>query len=257
MKMIILAAGSGTRLRPLTNDRPKCLVTYQGYPLIEYILSAADHCGIDDIVVVGGYRADTLRRYLSDRPVRFYINTEFNNTNMVNTLFCAEPELRGDIILSYSDIIYSKEILTRMISSSADIAVAVDTAWEDLWRIRMENPLADAETMKIDDRGRIIELGKPASRLSDIQAQYIGLIRLSASAVEPVRRFYRALDTSAAYDGASFNNMYMTTFIQLIIDRLMPVEAVRINGGWLEFDSIQDMDCYAAHRIDIDTPTAT
>jgi choline kinase len=238
MKAIILAAGQGARLRPLTNDRPKCMVSYQGRPLIEHVVQALRANGVSDIVAVRGYEPEALRC----QGLRFYDNPRYFETNMVHTLFCADRELEGDVIISYSDIVYSTKVVRKLLDASADVAVVVDRDWRRLWQERMDDPLDDAETLRLDSRGNIIELGKPASSYDEIEGQYIGLIKVSGSAWPRLRAFYANLDRDASYDGKNFENMYMTSFIQAVIDRLMPVKAVPINGGWLEIDAPSDLE---------------
>jgi choline kinase len=213
------------------------MVDYQGRPLIEHVAQALRHNGIDDIVAVRGYKPEALRC----PGVRFYDNPRYLDTNMVYTLFCARPELRGDVIISYSDIVYTKAVVRRLLQVDADIAVVVDGDWRRLWQERMDDPLDDAETLRLDPSGRILELGKKARSYDDIQGQYIGLIKISAAAWPRLMAFYDNLDRSADYDGKSFECMYMTSFVQAVIDRLMPVQAVPIHGGWLEIDVPSDL----------------
>ena len=113
MKAIILAAGEGTRLRPHTLYRPKCLVEIDGRSLLDRQLDVLNSENVDPIIVVGGYRAEMLRR----ENIKLHINPLFSETNMVWTLFCAEADLEGDIILSYGDIVYSREILRSLLKS--------------------------------------------------------------------------------------------------------------------------------------------
>jgi choline kinase len=237
MKAIILAAGQGARLRPLTEDRPKCMVEYQGRPLIEHVASALRRSGVSDIVVVRGYAPEALHC----PGARFYDNPRYLTTNMVTTLFSAEPELEGDVIISYSDIVYGPRVIGRLLEADADFAVVVDRDWRRLWQARMDDPLDDAETLRLDSQGRIVELGKKARSYDDIEGQYIGLLKISESAWPKVRAFYAGLDREANYDGKNFDNMYMTSFVQAVIDRLMPVTAVPISGGWLEIDVPSDL----------------
>jgi choline kinase len=237
MKAIILAAGQGARLRPLTDDRPKCMVEYQGKPLIEHVVRALRHNGVTDIVAVRGYKPEALRC----AGVRFYDNPRYGSTNMVATLFCAEPELEGDVIISYSDIVYSPSVIRRLLAADAEFAVVIDRDWRRLWQERMDDPLDDAETLRLDAQGHIIELGKKASSYEDIEGQYIGLLKVAASAWPKLRAFYHRLDRQTSYDGKDFENMYMTSFVQAVIDRLMPVKAVPIQGGWLEIDVPSDL----------------
>ena len=250
MKMIILAAGEGSRLRPLTNDKPKCMVEFNGKPIIDYILKATYDCGIKDITIVNGYKRNVLEKYLTTDNLKFCTNNEFDKTNMVSTLFCAKDFMDDDIIISYADIIYKKEVLEKLIASAKDFSVVVDTHWKELWSLRMEDPLSDLETLKIKD-GKIIELGKKPKNYDDIEGQYIGLIKISKSAINKVINFYDTLDKDKIYDGKDYDNMYMTSLIQMIIDNLMDVNPIYIKGGWIEIDSVDDLNVYNDKNINI------
>ncbi len=240
MKMIILAAGQGTRLRPLTDDKPKCMVEYKGKAIIDYILETANLCNIKDIAIVNGYKKDVLENYLKNQKLSFFTNKNFDKTNMVSTLFCAKEYMDEDLIISYADIIYKEEILQRLIKSKNDLSVVVDKEWKDLWAQRIENPLDDAETLKIKD-GKIIELGKKPNSYDDIEGQYIGLIKISKNILPKIIKYYENLDKNKTYDGKDYNNMYMTSFIQMIIDNLQDVKPVFIEGGWTEIDTKSDL----------------
>jgi len=168
---------------------------------------------------------------------------------MVYTLFCAENEMNDDIIVSYSDIVYTENVLKKLTHSESDFAVIVDKGWERLWKARMGNPLDDAETMKVALDENIIELGKKPNSYSEIQGQYIGLLKISKNIIGRIAKFYHGLDRKAIYDGKDYENMYMTSFIQLVIDNLVPVKAVFINGGWVEIDSLGDLAIYDNYEL--------
>jgi choline kinase len=243
MKLIILAAGQGTRLRPLTLEKPKCMVQYQSKPIINYILETAKICNIDNISIICGYKKDILKSHLSDYKIDFFDNDNFDSTNMVSTLFCAEEFMDDDIIISYSDIIYKKEVLKKLIISEGNFNVVIDKNWKELWKLRMDNPLNDAETLKIENN-KIIEIGKKPKNFSEIQGQYIGLIKISKKFVSDFVKFYKSLDRSLIYDGKDFHNIYMTSLIQLMINKLIHVSPVYISGQWIEIDSLEDLEAY-------------
>lgn len=251
MRAIILAAGQGTRLRPHTDDRPKCMVSYQDKAIIDHILETMNACSVTDITIVTGYKSKVLENYLADRKITFCHNNAFATTNMVSSLFCAENRMDDDLLVSYSDIIYSQQILKALIDSRSDFSVVIDKLWRNLWEIRMEDPLTDAETLILDQEGNIRELGQKPKGYHQIEGQYLGLIKISKTILPAVRHFYHSLDQNSLYDGKDFHNMYMTSFIQLIIDHLHPVRAVPINGNWLEIDSTDDLNRYAKNGITI------
>ena len=117
----------------------------------------------------------------------------------------------------------------------------IDMEWRDLWSLRLDNPLDDAETLLMDRYGYVTELGKKPQSYKQIEGQYTGLIKIRADKLEAFIVFYNQLNRSAIYDGKDFNNMYMTTFIQIIIDNLTDVNPVFIDGGWVEIDCFDDM----------------
>ena len=87
-------------------------------------------------------------------------NEDFDKTNMVASLFCAMEFIESckeDLIIAYGDIVYNPENLKSMIESNDEISLMIDKNWRDLWSLRLENPLDDAETLKIED-GNVIEL---------------------------------------------------------------------------------------------------
>ena len=250
MKTIILAAGQGTRLRPLTDHQPKCMVEYQNKTIIDWIIASQKACGIDDIAIVTGYKESVLKQHLKDQDIRFFRNAQFEQTNMVATLFNAQDFMDDDLIISYADIIYHNDVLQQLIDMPADFAVTVDKDWQKLWSLRMDNPLSDAETLKIK-QGKIIELGKKPNSLRDIEGQYIGLIKISKNILPKIIATYHGLNKNCLYDGKDFDNIYMTSFIQWIIDHVadIDVEPAFINGGWLEIDTLDDLKQYQQHKI--------
>jgi len=244
MKQIILAAGQGTRLRPFTDTKPKCMVEIKGKPLLHHQLNTLDKCNInkEDIAVVGGYMYEAL----NSLGVKLYKNNDFASTNMVYTLFSAENFMsdKDDLIISYGDIFYSPFILKKLLKTSGDVVIAADIDWYDLWKIRMANPLDDAETFKIDSEGNIYELGKKPQSINDVHAQYIGLIKISSQKVSSFIDHFHSLDRQEIYDGQNFKNMYMTSFIQSLIDIGWNVRPALFRGGWLEVDSVDDLKAY-------------
>jgi choline kinase len=238
MKAIILAAGEGSRLTPHTQDRPKCLVEVAGQTLLETQLDVLRSVGIGDIVLVKGYLAQALDRI----PARSYVNQDYAGTNMVWTLFTARAELTGEVLITYGDIVYSPRVLRAVLDSPHAISVAVDQDWESYWRARCTDPLDDAETLKLSPDGRITEIGQPPESLADIQGQYIGLTKFSASGLAIlIEVFDRALQ-GGDLGGKPPQRAFMTDLLQAIIARGHDVHPVFIRGEWVEVDTVGDLE---------------
>ena len=196
--------------------------------------------GVEEINVVVGYRADQIVR----SGVNLVINERYASTNMVTTLFTAEHLMTGDVdlIVSYGDIVYESRILEALVACTAPVCLTIDRAWKRYWEMRMDDPLTDAETLKLVDGDRIVELGKKPTTYVDIQGQFMGLIKIRADHVRKLVTVWHGLDTAATYDGQVFENMYMTSFIQHLIDIGWEVRAALVENGWLEIDTPADLE---------------
>jgi choline kinase len=199
--------------------------------------------GITDLVVVRGFNAQAI-----EVPgARYYLNPDFERTNMVHSLFCAERELSDDVLIAYADILYDKESLSRILAPTQDhILVAVDMNWETYYRSRYGDPFSEAESLVLEPDNRITEIGDGAPPRAKIQAQYIGLIRLRDQGTtlfgSYYRRFADQFQNSEWLRGRPFNKAHMTDFLQGLINEGVRVQGIPIQGGWLEFDTPTDYE---------------
>jgi L-glutamine-phosphate cytidylyltransferase len=246
LKSIILAAGEGTRLRPLTEKIPKSMVEIFGTTLLERQIDNFKKCMIEDITVVTGYKSNKI----NINEIKCIKNKNYHKTNMVETLFCANNELVGNVIISYGDIIYETKILKKLIKSKEDITIVIDKKWQRYWNKRFDNLLDDAESLKINSKGNIIEIGQKINKLNDVHGQYIGLMKFSANGIKILKKIYQE-SKEKSKNGKNilnpnipFEKSYMTDLLQGLIISGYLLKPLIINGGWLELDSITDYKLY-------------
>jgi choline kinase len=245
MKAIILAAGEGSRLRPYTESGPKCLIPLGGRSLLDWQISVLRDYGIKEIIVVKGYMGSKITR----ADVKYYENKDWDRTNMLMTLWSAKTELDGEVLVSYGDIIYHHRILKALMDSIHDISVTVDIVWEEYWRLRFDDPLADAESLVMDKKNRILSIGQPVGRIDDIQAQYMGLIKFTDDGVQTLKAsFIKARELSIkgacpwGRTAGNFNQLFMTDMLQGLIDDGHQIYGIPVKRGWLEIDSVRDYE---------------
>jgi len=236
MKAIILAAGRGSRMKSLTDDRPKCLVELRGQPLLQWQLTSLREAGITEIAIVTGYRSELLKNY---GLVEFHSN-RWADTNMVSSLACADEWLQLEpCIVSYSDIFYGPKAVESLINSSAELAVTYDPNWLELWTQRFGDPLLDAETFRITEDQTIYEIGNTPTTVSEVQGQYMGLLRFTPTGWKEVQRIRDKLSPEDR------DHMHMTGTLQKVIDAgNVSVKAVPYVGEWGEIDSADDLATY-------------
>ena len=242
MRSIILAAGEGTRLRPYTADRPKCLVEIGGKPLLLHQVEALRAAGIHDIHIVTGYRSEQIEAL----GLPTHRNQRYAETNMVASLMSAADLLDGsdDVVISYADIIFEARVVAAVKNCNERLSTAIDRCWLELWRLRVDDPLEDAETLRMDEQGWITELGKRPESYDDIEGQYMGLTKVRADVAPTVVLAYAALDPARLYDGSKAEKMHMTSFLQLLIGQGIPMKAVVGCGAWLEVDTVSDLETF-------------
>lgn len=233
MKAIVLAAGRGSRMKNLTDDRPKCMVELRGKPLLEWQLTSLRDAGIYEIAIVTGYKRELLQGH---DLVEFY-NARWADTNMVSSLACADEWLRLEpCIVSYSDIFYGPQAVESLMNSSAELAVTYDPNWLELWIQRFGDPLLDAETFQMTEDQTIYEIGNKPKTVSEVQGQYMGLLRFTPAAWKEVQRI------RDKFSPEDRDSMHMTGTLQKVIDAgNVSVKAVPYVGEWGEIDSADDL----------------
>lgn len=246
MKAIILAAGEGKRLRPLTDNIPKCMVDLFGKPLIQRQVDIFTKSGISDISIITGYRSEQIQV----PSVHYIHNNNYDKTNMVETLFCAKEIMNDSIIVSYGDIIFQQDVLEQLIQSDEDFSVVVDQKWFSYWAMRFSNPLDDAESLTIDEHGYITSIGQKVNNLDEIMGQYIGLMKFQGEGLEFLKNYYDTVKSKAKYGinplnpNLIFEKSFMTDLLMGLIKTGCNLKAILINGGWLELDTINDYKLY-------------
>ena len=243
MKAVILAAGQGTRLKKYTENIPKGMLSFMGKTIIERQIEMYRKCGIEDIIVVRGFAANKI----SYKGIRYYMNEDYANTNMVESLMAAKDEFDDDMIVSYSDILFEEKMLKTMMESLADFAVAVDDDWKKYWQKRYGKVDFDTESLSIDADENIVELGLENPKLEDIDARYVGLLKFSKKGLEYIERivenaYLNFEDKPWQQSGKTVRKAYMTDLLNAVIESGEKVKAVHFCNGWIEFDTNDDYE---------------
>jgi choline kinase len=236
MRAVILAAGRGSRMGSLGDDRPKCLVELDGRPLLDRQIAALRRGGVKEIGIVRGYRADLL----NFPGLSYFDNERWADTNMVMSLAAAADWLRaGPVIVSYADIFYRGDLVRGLANAPGALVISYDRQWRRLWTWRFADPLSDAETFRIDASGELLEIGGKTARVEDIEGQYMGLLKITPIAWTAIEALLATLDPPIR------DRLDMTGLLR----RLLAAGAVSIgtfgtDGQWGEIDNPGDVALY-------------
>ena len=237
MRAIILAAGRGSRLKSLTEDKPKCLIQLDKKPLLEWQLEALRGANITDIGIVVGY----LSEKINYPELHYFKNEKWDETNMVYSLTCADEWLQNfTCIISYADIVYPSLTVEKLANNVTDeISIPYNTEWYKLWKKRFKDPLQDAETFKIDKEGYLLEIGNKAGNISDIQGQYMGLLKITPDGWRKIHHYLKNNQSVC-------NSLDITKLLNKLIEIGIKIKTIPINNSWYEIDTHSDIDLYSS-----------
>lgn len=230
---VILAAGRGSRMLGMTENQPKCMTMLAGKPLLEWQLEALGTAGAAACTVMTGYLGHMLH---GDFATINY--PRWQETNMVGTLaWGMRTQADRTCIISYSDIVYRPEHVSDLVRCPHDIAIAYDTFWHDLWSLRFDDPLADAETLS-QENGMLRSIGKRAASVGEIEGQYMGLLRITPQGWREIDAYLQSLSQ------VERDKLDMTGLLGKLLERGVPIGAVPVCGGWCEVDNEHDVAVY-------------
>lgn len=231
MKAIILSAGQGSRLLPLTADKPKCLIEFSGKTLLDWQLDALIENGIRDIVIVVGFKSDAVEAHLKRRAerraaIRTLFNPFFQVADNLGSVWLTRPEMTGDFLILNGDTLVSPALVEKVLREArAPINVAVD-----------QKSSYDSDDMKVRREGpRLVAIGKTLP-LDEVNAESIGMLVFRG---EGVRTFSDTVD-AVMHTAEGTKSWYLKVINRIAQDHY--VGTVSIKGHeWGEVDFPADV----------------
>ena len=243
--VIILAAGLGSRLSPLTDDKPKSLITFGKETLLERNVNMFKKNGINDISIITGYKKDKI-----DFPgINYFENKNYVNNSTLESLFFAEEKILESTIITYSDIIFEEEILKKLLKIKNDISVVVDKKWKEYWSLRIDETISEAtETAVYNNQNLIESIG---IKNSNANGHFIGLMKLQNEGSKKFKELFLKTKESKKNgkndlnENLSFEKLRIVDLLSGLIKKNVKVNSILIDNGWLEFDTINDYELYS------------
>ena len=239
-KALIIAAGLGSRLKKHTENLPKCMLDFGGKTLLQRQLDAYKKCGIKDISLIRGYKKEKINY----KGVKYFENTEYKNNNILNSIFYAEKIINGNIIISYSDILFDSSVVERTLNSDHDISVVVDIDWRGYYVGRKDHPISEAENVIFNSNNEVEKIGKINTGKEEVHGEFIGMIKLTDRGSQIFKEHFHRLKkiywNKPFQRAKTFQKAYLTDFIQELVDIGIKVHCVIIESGWKEIDTVED-----------------
>lgn len=247
-KAIILCAGKPSEaVRTIGGDIPVTMMEVKGETLLGRQTKTFRSYNVQDISVVRGYMKEKI-----DLPsVKFYDNPDFESKFVLNSIFKAEKELDGSVIISFGDMMFEEGILSKLLGSEKDITIVVDRSW--IKSPSLENHpdlvITEGETVEgrrffsLDEQRKVMEIG---SQIDPRKAngEFVGLVLLSRKGTEIFKEIYhdcsKKFISKKFHEAESFDKADITDLLQEIIDRGHKVYSIDIYKGWIDVDNFED-----------------
>ena len=250
-RAILIAAGRGKRLGTHTDEMPKSMVAVGPRPILGWVWDAFRLAGIEELVVIRGYRGDVLEDFVTKLvpSVTFVDNDDWQTNNVLLSLAKARAFLDQPCLISYSDIIFTPAVARAAVESPADIGLVIDRDFRSIYEGRTEHPLDEGEVADLMPDGSVARVGKRALPPAEAIGEFIGLSKLSERGVAAVARTldkvaqdYAGRETEPFQRAATYRNAYLTDLWQLMIDSGIRIDPVLVDGQWREIDTGQDLE---------------
>jgi phosphoenolpyruvate phosphomutase len=236
---VVLAASRGVGLEAVTADRPKVMLPIAGKPLLRWLVDAFKKQGVNDITVVGGYRADAIET----AGIKLVVNERHAETGELASLACAVDALKSDTVISYGDLLFRSYIVRDLVESEAPFSVVVDSSLTE----PVNKSVRDfAWCSASDDRGLFgnkVLLQRVSSELQDAgsgeaklpDGRWVGLLNVRGEGRE---RLQAVLTTLRARP--DFDKLDMPALLNALIEAGEAIEVQYVHGHWRGVNDLED-----------------
>lgn len=240
MNVIIIAAGSGKRLRPFTHNMPKGLMKIGNTTIVGSQINIFRSLQLKKINIITGYK----KNKFNFKNIKYFFNRNFKTNNILNSLFYAKKKLNEDCLITYSDIIFKKKIVKSLLNIKDDIVVVVDRNWKKNYKNRTLHPINEAEKAFYDKKKFLKFIGKDIF-LKKTNSEFIGMLKLSKYGADIFKKYFdiakKKYYNKKFYSSKKFNTSYITDFLKFLINNKITIKCHVINSGWMEIDTTEDL----------------
>jgi choline kinase len=239
LKVIIIAAGIGQRLRPLTENLPKGLLPIGNTSIIGIQLKVFKSLKLKLINIINGYKKDKF----NFKNVKYITNKDYKKNNVLESFFYAKKILNDECIVSYSDIIFKKKVVNKLMKSKADISIVVDTDWKKSYIGRVHHPYSEADKAFFNSKFELVRIGKNIP-LKKCNSEFIGMMKLNSKGCEIFKKYYDIakikFKSKKFFTSKNIQKSYLTDFFVYLMENKIKINCVSIKSGWMEIDTVED-----------------
>ncbi|MDD5689127.1 MAG: isocitrate lyase/phosphoenolpyruvate mutase family protein, partial [Caldisericia bacterium] len=243
IKVIIPAAGDVSfeesfKEKDLLKDLPVTMLDINGKSILQRTVDNLNQLGIQDIAVVTGYKGEKI----FNEGITKIENRDYKNTFDIDSIMMAYQEFSGKTLMIYSDMLFEKDIIEKLLRANDDIVLAIDSSYQqdkfpkkDLDLVMAKYPPIKGErVINVRNLNHVLKIGKNIPR-EDANYEFAGIAMFSQKGFKILKSEYEKLKKQEINKKIDLNFL-----LQTIIDQGRSVRGVEINGGWTEIKNFED-----------------
>ncbi len=232
MNIVFLAAGKSSRIYKEVG-KPKCLLKINNQSIISSLLKNLKGLNLKKINIVVGFKSYLIKKELKkNKKISYIYNRYYNSREMLYSLILALKKIDDDIIFSYTDIIYDRSIIKKLISKKNNIYLPILKNWKKVWIKRKKEIKSDAEDLQIDKNSNLKTIGKKITDISKVKYQFMGLVMINKENKKEIIKLYNSIKNN--------KKIHLTEFLNLIVKKKINIKCLKYLKNWYEFDDIDD-----------------
>lgn len=245
VKVIIPAAGDVSseesfRDKDLLRDIPIAMLDICGKPVLQRTVENLNSVGIQDITVITGHQGNKI----FDEGITKIENPDYQDTSDIDSIMIASQAFGERTLMVYSDILFEKDIVEKLLRSNGDLVLVIDSSYQDYKFPKKDldlvvakyPPIRGERVINLRQSNQVLKIGKDIPR-QVANYEFAGILMFSSQGAEILKSIYQKLKENSQYQDLKLD---LNQVIQAVIDSGYQVEAVEINGGWTEIKNFED-----------------
>ena len=245
INVVIPAAGRHSQLEL---NKPCCMLDINGKTILERQIEVLNKLNLNDIIVIRGYERDKI----NVPNLKYYDNEDYKDTGVLHSLMKAEKDIKNGFIIVFSDLIFDKEVIKKLLETEGDIIVAGDDSYQyhkhevdkNLDLIITKNKYDSLRKIKTDIENPVLMIGENIKK-DAAQYEFVGIAKFSKEGANNLINVYRDCENrhkGRFHEADTFKNASMTDILQEMIDRGFKVVVGEVHKGWIEVHNTKDYE---------------
>ena len=229
MKSIIIAAGSGRRIPEISKTIPKSLIKINNKSILKRQIDLMRSLNINEISIIKGFKSNKI----NFKKIKYFINKNYKKNEQLDSFFTAKKWFTDDLLVTFSDIIYEKSILEKIIKNKNNFSIVVQKNWKQKYKDRFDHPVNQADKVFVKNN-KVVNIGKNLS-INKTNGEFLGIFKIHKKTCSTFIKEYEFLKKIK-----KTNKLQIHNFFNYLIKKNISIKPVYVNGKYMEIDTYND-----------------